>query len=362
MSELKVEIKKIIHIDMDAFYASVEQRDNPKLKGKALAVGSAEKRGVVMTASYEARKFGVHSAMASKMALLKCPHLIFVKPRFDAYKSVSRQVMNIFKSYTDLVEPMSLDEAYLDVTNNKQNMPSATLIAKEIKKRIKDELYLTASAGVSINKFLAKVASDIHKPDGLTLIRPEDADSFIEKLAIEKIPGIGKVTASRMIALGIKTGGDIKKLAKEFLIKKFGKAGEHFYNIVHCLNDDPVVAERKLKSISNETTFDEDVLDDNIFKETLLILSESVIRRMKRNNISAKTVTLKIKYFDFVTQTRSRTLYEEFDDETILIQTLNDLLITPNKIERPVRLIGVGVSNLNDHLTIEIPVQFTLNF
>ena len=356
MPEIKTEIRKIIHIDMDAFYASVEQRDNPKLKGKALAVGSAEKRGVVMTASYEARKFGVHSAMASKMALLKCPHLIFVKPRFDAYKSVSRQVMKIFKSYTDLVEPMSLDEAYLDVTNNKQNMPSATLIAKEIKKRIKDELYLTASAGVSINKFLAKVASDIHKPDGLTLIRPEDADSFIEKLAIEKIPGIGKVTASRMIALGIKTGGDIKKLAKEFLIKKFGKAGEHFYNIVHCLNDDPVVAERKLKSISNETTFDEDVLDDNIFKETLLILSESVMMRMKRNNISAKTVTLKIKYFDFVTQTRSRTLNEEFDDETILIQTLNELLVTPNKIERPVRLIGVGVSNLNDHLTNEIPV------
>ncbi len=221
---------------------------------------------------------------------------------------------------------------------------------------------LTASAGVSINKFLAKVASDIHKPDGLTLIRPEEADSFIERLAIEKIPGIGRVTAAKMIALGIKTGGDIKKLKKEFLLKKFGKVGEHFYNIVHCLNDDPVMAERKLKSISNETTFDEDILDDKVFNETLETLSQSVIRRMKRNNISAKTVTLKIKYFDFVTQTRSRTLHEEFDDEATLIQIINELLISPNRIEKPVRLMGVGVSNLNDHQTKEVSAQFTLNF
>ena len=362
MPELRSEIRKIIHIDMDAFYASVEQRDNPVLRGKAIAVGGSERRGVVMTASYEARKFGVRSAMPSKMAFFKCPNIIFVKPRFDAYKAVSREVMNIFRSYTDLVEPMSLDEAYLDVTNNKMNMPSATLIAKEIKQRIKNELHLSASAGVSINKFLAKVASDIHKPDGLTLIRPEEADPFIEKLPIEKIPGIGKVTASRMIALGIKTGGDIKKMKKEFLLKRFGKSGQHFYNIVNCLNDDPVVAERKLKSISNETTFDDDVSDQNIFRETLIELSRSVIRRMKKNNISAKTVTLKIKYFDFVTQTRSKTLHEEFDDETNLIETIESLLLNPHKIDKPVRLLGVGVSNLNDHQSEVVPVQFTLNF
>ncbi len=362
MLEIKSEIKKIIHLDMDAFYASVEQRDNPELKGKAIAVGGSEKRGVVMTASYEARKFGVHSAMPSRMAFLKCPQIIFVKPRMEVYKSVSKEVMNIFKSYTDLVEPLSLDEAYLDVTKNEMNFPSATLIAKEIKIKIKKDLRLTASAGVSINKFLAKVASDINKPDGLTLIRPEDADSFIEKLPIAKIPGIGKVTASKMIALGIKSGGDIKKMQKEFLIKKFGKSGEHFYNIVHCLNDDPVEAERKIKSISSETTFDEDILDENIFIETLLNLSKSVIKRMKKNNISAKTVTLKLKYFDFITQTRSRTLHEEFDDEIILIKTLNDLLTVPHKIKKPIRLIGVGVSNLNDHQTTEISSQLTLNF
>ena len=362
MIQDKLETRKIIHIDMDAFYASVEQRDNPELRGKAIAVGGAEKRGVVMTASYEARKFGVRSAMPSKMAFFKCPNIIFVKPRFDAYKAVSREVMSIFRSYTDLVEPMSLDEAYLDVTNNKKNMPSATLIAKEIKQRIKNELRLSASAGVSINKFLAKVASDIHKPDGLTLIRPEEADAFIEKLPIEKIPGVGKVTASRMIALGIKTGGDIRNLEKEFLIKKFGKSGKHFYNIVHCFNDDPVVAERKLKSISNETTFDEDVLDENILRETLVELSRSVVKRMKRNNMSAKTITLKIKYFDFVTQTRSRTLHEEFDDEIILMQTMDNLLESPKKIDKPVRLLGIGVSNLNDHQSDVKPAQFTLNF
>ena len=206
---------------MDAFYASVEQRDNPELKGKAIAVGGSEKRGVVMTASYEARKFGVHSAMASRIAIDRCPHIIFVKPRFEAYKNVSKQIREIFKSYTNLVEPLSLDEAYLDVTENKAGNPSATLIAKEIKKRIKEELHLTASAGVSINKFLAKVASDMQKPDGLTVITPEKAEAFIERLPIEKIPGIGKVTAAKMNKLGIKTGADIKRIEMNELVKRF---------------------------------------------------------------------------------------------------------------------------------------------
>ncbi|MEO8399910.1 MAG: DNA polymerase IV [Ignavibacteriaceae bacterium] len=362
MSSIKIEIRKIIHIDMDAFYASVEQRDNPTLRGKAIAVGGSKERGVVMTASYEARKYGIRSAMPSKIAYYKCPNIIFVKPRFDVYKSASKEVMNIFRSYTNLVEPLSLDEAYLDVTANKMNMPSATLIAKEIKQKIKNELSLTASAGISMNKFLAKVASDMHKPDGLTLIRPEDAASFIDRLPIEKIPGIGKVTAAKMIRLGIKTGGDIKKMKVELLIKRFGKSGEYFYKLVHCLHNSPVVAERKTKSISNETTFFEDLSDENTMLETLSKLSSSVVRRMNRYNISARTITLKIKYFDFVSHTRSRTVSEEFNNEEVLYGTIKDLFYTPSSPEKPIRLLGVGVSNLNDHQSANQYEQLTLNF
>lgn len=229
---LLVVVKKIIHVDMDAFYASIEQRDNPALRGKPVAVGGAAKRGVVAAASYEARKYGIHSAMPSKTALRKCSHLLFVKPRFEVYKSISDEIREIFFEYTDLVEPLSLDEAYLDVTENKINMPSATIIAKEIKKKVKSKTKLTASAGVSYNKFLAKIASDYDKPDGFYLITPREAEKFLEELPVEKFHGIGKKTAERLHKLGIKTGKDLKRYDKYKLIKLFGKHGVFYYNVI----------------------------------------------------------------------------------------------------------------------------------
>lgn len=347
---------------MDAFYASVEQRDNPELRGKAVAVGGSEKRGVVMTASYEARKFGVRSAMPSRMAFERCPNIIFVKPRFDAYKNVSKQIREIFKSYTDLVEPLSLDEAYLDVTENKQGNPSATLIAKEIKKRIKNDLHLTASAGVSINKFLAKVASDMQKPDGLTVITPEKAEAFIETLAIEKIPGIGKVTAAKMNRLGIKTGADIKKFEMNELVKRFGKTGSYYYHLVRCEHNSPVVPDRIRKSISVENTFNDDVDDENIMLEELRRLVESLGRSMKKLKSQGKTITLKIKYHDFQLTTRSRTLNEFVDTGEKIFPVIRELLVTPEFPSKPVRLLGVGVSNLNHGSEKIISDQLDLEF
>ncbi len=356
------EIRKIIHVDMDAFYASVEQRDNPELKGKAIAVGGSAKRGVVMTASYEARKFGVHSAMASRIAIDRCPHIIFVKPRFEAYKNVSKQIKEIFKSYTNLVEPLSLDEAYLDVTKNKTGNPSATLIAKEIKKRIKEELHLTASAGVSINKFLAKVASDMQKPNGLTVITPEKAEAFIETLPIEKIPGIGKVTATKMHKLGIKTGADIKQIEKNELIKRFGKTGAYYYHLVRCEHNSLVVPDRIRKSISSESTFSDDIDDENLMLEELDKIVTGLERSMKKLKTQGKTITLKIKYHDFQLTTRSRTLHVFVDSKEEIFPVIKELLFTPEKPTKPVRLLGVGLSTLNHEGLKIISDQLDLEF
>jgi len=356
------EIRKIIHIDMDAFYASVEQRDNPDLRGKAIAVGGSEKRGVVMTASYEARKFGVHSAMPSRMAIEKCPYIIFVKPRFEAYTSVSKQIREIFKSYTNLVEPLSLDEAYLDVTENKAGNPSATLIAKEIKQRIKDELHLTASAGVSINKFLAKVASDMQKPDGLTVITPDKAEAFIETLAIEKIPGIGKVTAVKMNKLGIKTGADIKKIEVNELVKRFGKTGSYYYHLVRCEHNSPVVPDRIRKSIAAENTFSEDISDENEMLFELEHLVEVLEKRIQKSKSSGKTITLKIKYYDFQLTTRSKTLGVFVDSKKEILDVIKELLFNPEKPIKPVRLLGVSLSNLNHENFKIISDQLNLEF
>lgn len=347
---------------MDAFYASVEQRDNPDLRGKAIAVGGSEKRGVVMTASYEARKFGVHSAMASRFAMERCPNLVFVKPRFEAYKNVSRQIRDIFKSYTNLVEPLSLDEAYLDVTENKTGNPSATLIAKEIKKRIREELNLTASAGVSINKFLAKVASDMQKPDGLTIIPPDKAEAFIEKLAIEKIPGIGRVTAEKMNRLGIKTGADIKKFEMNELVRRFGKTGAYYYHLVRCEYNSPVVPDRIRKSISTENTFGDDIDDENIMLDELDKIVTGLEKSMKKLKTQGKTITLKIKYLDFQLTTRSRTLNYFVDSKDEIFPVVKELLFKPEKPLKPVRLLGVGVSNLNHENPKMISDQLDFEF
>lgn len=347
---------------MDAFFASVEQRDNPDLKGKPVAVGSSSARGVVAAASYEARQYGVRSAMPSQTALKKCPSLIFVPHRFAAYKAVSSQIRNIFHDYTDLVEPLSLDEAFLDVTSNKKNMPSATLIAREIKSRIKEETDLTASAGISINKFLAKIASDMEKPDGLYLIPPEKAVQFVEDLPIEKFFGIGKVTAQKMHDMGIKNGLDLKGKTEIELIKKFGKAGKYYYKIARAKDDRVVDSNRIRKSIGAENTFNKDLMElDSVIQEMDKIL-EILLGRIKRSDSKGKTITVKIKYADFRQITKSKTLnnfvHTEEQIRSIYLELLSNLDLGPG-----IRLLGLTLSNLfqsepeksqsNKQLTIE---------
>ena len=344
---MTISIRKIIHIDMDAFYASVEQRDNPNLQGKAIAVGGSEIRGVVTTCSYEARKYGVRSAMPGLTAKKKCPHIIFIKPRFDVYRSVSKQVMDILRDYTDLVEPMSLDEAYLDVTENKKGISSATKVAEEIKARIKSELNLTASAGVSVNKFLAKVASDMDKPDGLYVIPPGRTEQFINTLVIEKVPGIGKVTAKKMHELGISTCADLKKYGKIELNKLFGKTGGYFYNIVHGEYNNPVKPHRIRKSVSSERTFDTDISDTNEMMNRLERITGYVVKYLEKRNIKGKTVTLKIKYGDFENRTRSKSVGEFISSFDEIYPIVKELLIHPAPPNKPVRLLGVGLSGLN---------------
>lgn len=335
--------RKIIHVDMDAFFASVEQMDFPNLRGKPVAVGGNKERGVVAAASYEARKFGVRSAMSSKMAALKCPSLIFVKPRFDRYKELSLQIRDIFFAYTDLVEPLSLDEAFLDVTENKFQLPSATLIAKEIRKRIKDEIGLNASAGISYNKFLAKVASDINKPNGQAVITPSQATAFLEKLEIECFFGIGKVTSEKMKKLGIHNGWDLKQYSLDFLTRRFGKSGMHYYNIVRGIHESPVNPHRDRKSLSVENTFEKDIhLEselDNVLKELL----KELFRRIDKNNVQGRTLTLKLKFKDFTQQTRSKTLNLYLTKEDI--ETLSKELLYQEALKMPIRLMGVGLSN-----------------
>jgi DNA polymerase-4 len=346
--------RKIIHIDMDSFYASVEQRDNPELIGKAIAVGgSPEGRGgVVATASYEARKFGVHSAMPSKQALKLCPHIIFLYPRFAAYKEVSRQIRAIFHRYTDLIEPLSLDEAYLDVTDDKLGIGSAIDIAKQIKQAIKDELGLTASAGISINKFVAKIASDMNKPDGLTFIGPSKIEKFIEQLPVEKFHGVGKVTAGKMKLRGLHNGADLKKLSEGELVNLFGKSGRFFYKIVRGMDNRAVEPNQETKSISAEDTFSYDLTEYGEMNIELEKIALIVFNRMKQYNLSGRTVTLKIKFNDFKQITRSRSFAEGIADLDVIIDVAKMLLSAIDFTERSVRLLGISLSNF-DNLTIK---------
>jgi len=293
---------------MDAFYASVEQLDNPDLRDKPIAVGGSSDRGVVAAASYEARKFGVKSAMSSVIAKRNCPQLIFVKPRFDRYKDISNQIRAIFLEYTDMVEPLSLDEAYLDVTENKKGIPSASLIAKEIREKIKEKTGLNASAGISINKFIAKVASDINKPNGQKTVNPEEVEEFLEQLQIRKFYGVGKVTAEKMYLLGIFKGIQLKEKSEEFLTENFGKSGRYYYNVVRGFHTSEVKADRIRKSLGAERTFNENIASEIFMMERLENIAEEIERRLKKSKVAGKTVTLKIKYSDFTLQTRSKTL------------------------------------------------------
>ncbi len=299
--------RKIIHIDMDAFYASVEQRNNPELRGKPVAVGGSRARGVVAAASYEARKFGVHSAMASVTAKRKCPELIFVVPRFAVYKAVSQQIREIFAEHTPLIEPLSLDEAYLDVTENRKQIASATAIAEQIRAQIRAETGLTASAGVSYNKFLAKMASNQRKPDGLFVITPKMGPGFVETLPIGKFHGIGPVTRARMERLGIQTGRDLKAQTLPFLQQHFGKAGPYYYWVARGIDERPVCADRARKSVGAENTFETDLYSAQEIHAGLRPIIEKVWTYCERTGLRARTVTLKVKYADFRQITRSRT-------------------------------------------------------
>ena len=344
---------------MDAFYASVEQRDDPRLRNKPVAVGGSSERGVVMAASYEARAFGVFSAMPSKIAARKCPDLIFVRPRFEVYKEVSQQIRSIFYQYTDLVEPLSLDEAYLDVTLNKKNLPSATLIAKEIKQQVKAQTKLTASAGVSINKFLAKVASDYQKPDGLTLIPPDKAEKFVEQLPIKKFFGVGKVTADKMQKLGIRNGLDLKKWREMDLTAKFGKVGHYFYHIARAQDDRAVEPHRLRKSISAENTFEQDLEDVNAMDGELKIIANKVMGWMEKTQVFGKTLTLKMRFSDFQSITRSKTLPYPINSIEIMEELYQELLYKIDLNQKSVRLLGLGISNLDNQDTAD--KQLTLD-
>lgn len=339
-------MRKIIHIDMDAFFASVEQRDNPALAGKPVAVGRSSERGVVAAASYEAREYGVRSAMPSVTAKRKCPQLIFVPHRMDVYKSVSRQIQAIFHRYTDLVEPLSLDEAYLDVTRNKPGLPSATDVAKAIKRDVRRETGLTASAGVSINKFLAKIASDMDKPDGLFVIPPERAQAFIDELPIEKFFGIGKVTARKMRSLGIHNGASLKTRALDELIRHFGKAGRYFHSVAHGEDERPVVSQRERKSIGAERTFTEDLTTLEAMLESLSPIAEEVARRMLQQSRRGRTLTLKIKFADFRQITRSLSLDESVAQQPEIHATACRLLDQVFQPGMRVRLLGITLSKL----------------
>ena len=352
--------RKIIHIDMDAFYASVEQHDFPELKGKPLAVGGGM-YGVVAAASYEARKFGVRSAMPGKIALEKCPHLIVVKPRFQRYKEISQQIRKIFYEFTDLVEPLSLDEAYLDVTENKKNMESANDIAREIRRRIFEETGLTASAGISINKFLAKVASDYNKPNGQKTIHPTQILDFMEDLPIEKFFGIGKVTANKMHELHIFKGSDLKKKSLEELLKLFGKSGNYYYNVVRGIHNSEVKPHRIQKSVAVEETFWENLLDEEAVFKQLKIISEELEIRLSKKEIKGKSLTLKIKYKDFTQYTRSKTQEVYFDGNLDFYETAQKLWeLRP--FDKPVRLLGLSLSNLNISEKKQISVQLKIPF
>ncbi len=353
--------RKIIHIDMDAFFASVEQMDNPDLRGKPIAVGGSENRGVVAAASYEARKFGVRSAISGVLAKKNCPDLIFVRPRFDRYKEISNKIQNIFHDYTDLVEPLSLDEAYLDVTINKKGNPSATLLAQEIRLRILNEVGLTASAGVSINKFVAKIASDYNKPNGQKTVNPDEVLDFLEELPIRKFYGVGKVTTEKMYQLGIFTGLELKSKSLEFLEKHFGKSGNFYYNVVRGIHNSEVKSDRITKSVAAEHTFEVNLSSEIFMLEQLEKIATSLEKRLKKHHIAGKTVTLKIKYSDFTQQTRSKTLPYFISDKALILEMVKELLYQ-ERMKDSVRLLGISLSNLNTEEKKAVVVQLKFAF
>lgn len=338
---------------MDAFYASVEQLDDPNLKGKAIAVGGGGERGVVAASSYEARKFGVKSAMSGSMARRKCPHLIFVKPRFDRYKEISSKIRSIFHEYTDLVEPLALDEAFLDVSANIHNHNSATEIAREIRRRIFEETGLTASAGISINKFTAKIASDINKPNGQKTIKPTEVEKFLEHLPINKFFGIGKATTEKMHSWGIYNGQQLKQHSQSFLTSNFGKAGEHYYNIVRGIQHSPVKPNRERKSVGAERTFVKNINDPEEALETLMKITKIVEDRMKNANKKGKTITLKIKFSDFQQMTRSRTIDYYTDNEHDIFNIIKELYQS-EEFKKSIRLMGVSLSNFEKKETKKV--------
>ena len=353
--------RKIIHIDMDAFYASVEQMDNPALKGKPIAVGGNENRGVVSAASYEARKFGVRSALSGVLAKKYCPELIFVRPRFDRYKEISKQIQSLFHEYTDLVEPLSLDEAYLDVTHNKKGNPSATLLANEIRARILSEVGLTASAGISVNKFIAKVASDYNKPNGQKTVSGDEIVPFLENLPIQKFYGVGKVTTEKMFQLGIFTGLDLKNKTLEFLEQHFGKSGSYYYQVVRGIHNSPVQAKRTTKSVAAEHTFDVNLSSEIFMLEQLESISRQIEKRLQKHSISGKTITLKIKYSDFSLQTRSKTMPYYISDKNLIFEIVKELLYQ-ERLKDSVRLLGIALSNLNTEQKKTVVIQLQFDF
>ncbi|UWM76379.1 DNA polymerase IV [Rhizobium sp. WSM4643] len=354
-------IRKIVHVDMDAFYASVEQRDNADLRGKPIAVGGSAARGVVAAASYEARKFGVHSAMPSVTAKRRCPDLIFVPPRFAVYKAVSQQIREIFAEYTPMIEPLSLDEAYLDVTQNLKGMTIATEVALEIRAKIKQVTGLNASAGISYNKFLAKMASDLNKPNGQAVITPKNGPAFVEQLPVRKFHGVGPATTEKMHQLGIDTGADLKEKTLEFLVEHFGKSGPYFYGIARGIDERQVKPDRVRKSVGAEDTFSEDLHALEPAREGLQPLIEKVWAYCEANGIAAKTVTLKVKYADFSQITRSKTVLAPLPAIADLEDLVNLLLAPIFPPRKGIRLLGVTLSSLEGRAPAAEP-QLRLTF
>jgi len=356
-----VDNRKIIHIDMDAFYASVEQRDQPQYRGKPVIVGGApDKRGVVAACSYAARKFGIHSAMPSARAVKLCPEAIFLRPRFDEYRRISEQIRDIFRHFSELVEPLSLDEAYLDVTHSQLHGGSATRIARAIKAKIKARTHLNASAGVSYNKFLAKVASDMDKPDGLYVITPEEGEAFVAGLPVGQFYGVGKATEAKMKALHIEIGADLRLLSLDQLRFHFGKSGDYFYNIARGIDHRLVSNSRERKSISSETTFLQDLLDVSVMLEKLEILAEETLQTLADKALMAKTLTIKVKYADFQQVTRSKTMQRPFSKMVEIKPVLAELLGKTDAGTRDVRLLGVGASGLTTSVQTQTERQMEL--
>ena len=341
-------LRKIIHIDMDAFYASVEQRDDPALRGRPVAVGSAQARGVVAAASYEARAFGVRSAVASVTALRRCPSLLFVPPRFDVYRAISQQIRAIFSDYTDLIEPLSLDEAFLDVTEDRRGIGSATAIAADIRARIKADTGLNASAGVSYNKFIAKLASDQNKPDGLCVIRPAQGPGFVAALPVKRFHGVGPVTAARMERLGILTGADLRDRSLDELTRHFGSSAGYFHRAAHGEDHRPVRPDRPLKSVGAERTFDADLTDEADLLMALDPVINAAWKRIDRAGASGRTLTLKAKFADFHLVARSRTMAVPFADRAAIAETARALLQSLLPVAQGIRLLGLTLSGLRD--------------